>query len=70
MSLKKFLSNITSAVDKMQDYAKKEIEGKQTTIMHSEVYSTVDEAKRAALDPSFRAFYSSKKEFSRRSRGI
>jgi len=70
MSLKKFLNNITSAVDKMQDYAKKEIEGKQTTIMHSEVYSTVEEAKRAASDPSFRAFYSSRKEFNRRSRGI
>ena len=70
MSLKKFLSNITSAVDKMQDYAKKEIEGKQTTIMHSEVYSTVEEANRAASDPSFRAFYSSKKEFARRSRGV
>jgi hypothetical protein len=70
MSLKKFLSNITSAVDKMQDYAKKEIEGKQTTIMHSEVYSTVEEAKRASADPSFRAFYSSRKEFKRRSRGI
>jgi len=70
MSLKKFIENITQAVDKMQDYANKEIEGKETTIMHSEVYSTVDEAKKAAKDSSFRAFYSSKKEFNRRSRGI
>ena len=70
MSLEKFLKNIAQATEKMQDYAKKEIEGKQTTIMHSEVYSTVDEAKRAASDPSFRAFYSSRKEFNRRSRGI
>jgi len=70
MSLKKFLNNMTQAIDKMKDYAEKEMEGKQTTIMHSEVYSTVDEAKKAASDPSFRAFHSSRKEFSRRSRGI
>ena len=70
MSIRKLLSNISSAVNKMQDYTKNEIEGKKTTIMHSEVYSTADEAKRAAIDPSFRSFYSSKKEFKRRIRGV
>lgn len=70
MSLTKFIKNMTQAVDKMQDYVKKEMVGKQTTIMHPEVYSTVDEAKKAATDVRFRAFYSAKKEFDRRSRGI
>jgi hypothetical protein len=70
MSIQKFLNNITSAVNKMQDYAQNEIEGEKTTIMHSEVYPTVGEAKRAAADPNFRSFYSSKKEFKRRIRGI
>jgi len=70
MSLNKLFNNLQDAVDKMKDYAEKEIEGKRTTIMHPEVYSTVNEAKRAFSDVSFRAFYSSKKEFGRRNRGI
>jgi len=70
MSLQKFLKNLTQATEKMQDYANKEIKGKETTIMHYEVYPTVNESKKASSDPSFRAFYSSKKEFGRRSRGI
>lgn len=69
MSFEKFIENFKSATEKMMDYAQKEIGGMGTTIMHGEVYPTEEEAKKAASDPKYRAWYSSQKEFSRRTRG-
>ena len=70
MLLGTFIKNIGSAMGKMQDYAKNEKEGEKTTIVHPEVFSTEEEAKKAYSDHNFMAFYSSKKEFSRRNRGM
>ena len=70
MFFTKFIENINQAADKMQDYAKKELEGKQTTIMHSVLSKDSKEAKRVAENPSVRSFKSTENEFFKRLRGI
>ena len=67
--LEKFLNNLNSAVDKLQDFAKKESGGKTSTIVHPEIFSSKEEANKATKNFSFRAFHSSDKEFCRRMKG-
>jgi hypothetical protein len=66
--LEKTIRDLQSYVDKMKDFTNKAVEGKSTTIMHPEVYSTDEDAKRANTDIQFRSFVSAQKEADRRLR--
>lgn len=70
MSLDNFLKNLTSATAKMKDYVDNETGKQKTTIMHPEVYSTIEDARKASEDLGFKTFFSTKKEFNRRLKGI
>ncbi len=70
MSLLKFINNLEKATNKIKDYTNKSIEKKGSTIVHPEVYSTLEEAKKASSDFNFRALHSTQKEFNRLKKGI
>lgn len=58
--------DLKSSLGKMKDFVNKAEVGTSTTIMHPEVYSSDEDAKRANEDIQFKSFFSAQKEAERR----
>ena len=69
VSFEKVFANIGSAVEKLKNFCDENAK-QSSTIVHSEVYPSESDAKKADEDFTFRAWFSAQKEFERRTKGL